>query len=228
MRPDRRGAARRSTSPSRDGKIARLAARHRRRRRPRPSSTAAAGWPSPASSTPTSTGASTTRWSEDAAHREPRLRAGRRHHGAHLHAHRAVLPEQGRPVRATSSPRCSPPAEGRSYVDYAFHLAPMIKRAHRRDPRRSSSDFGVTSFKIFMFYGSHGLHGALDDQSDFLMIPRGRALRLRPLRVRHARRPAAARGSCPELADQISLSLHCETAEIMTRLHQAWSRRRAR
>ena len=25
----------------------------------------------------------------------------------------------------------------------------------------------------------------------------------------------------PEIADQISLSLHCETAEIMTRLHQA-------
>jgi len=34
-------------------------------------------------------------------------------------------------------------------------------------------DFGVTSFKIFMFYGSHGLHGKSADQSSFLMIPPG-------------------------------------------------------
>ena len=30
--------------------------------------------------------------------------------------------------------------------------------------------FGVPSFKIFMFYGSHGLHGASDSQREFLMI----------------------------------------------------------
>jgi hypothetical protein len=29
---------------------------------------------------------------------------------------------------------------------------------------------GVSSFKIFMFYGSHGLHGRSDSQRDFLMI----------------------------------------------------------
>ena len=28
----------------------------------------------------------------------------------------------------------------------------------------------MSSFKIFMFYGSHGLHGAVDAQRDFLMI----------------------------------------------------------
>ena len=35
------------------------------------------------------------------------------------------------------------------------------------------SEHGVASFKIFMFYGSHGLHGRSADQSDFLMIPEG-------------------------------------------------------
>ena len=29
---------------------------------------------------------------------------------------------------------------------------------------------GVTSFKIFMFYGGYGLHGASSHQHDFLMI----------------------------------------------------------
>ena len=45
--------------------------------------------------------------------------------------------------------------------------------------------------------------------------PGGRALRLRPLRVRHARASRRRARQYPELADQISLSLHCETAEIM-------------
>ena len=43
-------------------------------------------------------------------------------------------------------------AEGRAYVDYGFHLAPMSTRAHRRDPDLIEQH-GVPSFKIFMFYG---------------------------------------------------------------------------
>ena len=66
------------------------------------------------------------------------------------------------------------------------------------------TEFGVPSFKIFMFYGSHGLHGRSQDQSEFLMIPPGRALRPRPLRVRHAGHPAGPRGAArarrPDLA----------------------------
>ncbi len=60
--------------------------------------------------------------------------------------------------------------EGQAYVDYAFHLAPMMSAAHRRDPVLIE-EHGVTSFKIFMFYGSHGLHGRSANQSEFLMIP---------------------------------------------------------
>lgn len=63
-------------------------------------------------------------------------------------------------------------SEGRSYIDYGFHLAPMM-REHIDEIPSIIEDFGVTSFKIFMFYGSHGLHGRSSDQSSFLMIPEG-------------------------------------------------------
>src|SRR5690606_17617755 len=63
-------------------------------------------------------------------------------------------------------------SEGRAYVDYAFHVAPM-QRSHLDELELLASDFGVTSFKIFMFYGGHGLHGRSDDQSSFLMTPPG-------------------------------------------------------
>ena len=47
---------------------------------------------------------------------------------------------------------------GNSHVDYAFHLAPM-QASHIEEIPRLIEEYGVTSFKIFMFYGSHGLHG---------------------------------------------------------------------
>ena len=63
-------------------------------------------------------------------------------------------------------------SEGRFHVDYAYHLAPMDK-GHIGEMNRLVREFGVTSFKIFMFYGSHGLHGRSGSQRDFLMIPEG-------------------------------------------------------
>jgi allantoinase len=76
-------------------------------------------------------------------------------------------------------------------------------------------EHGVTSFKIFMFYGSHGLHGRSDAQNDFLMIPEGERYDLAHFEfvMRGIQR---AREQFGELADSISLSLHCEIAEIMT------------
>jgi allantoinase len=73
----------------------------------------------------------------------------------------------------------------------------------------------VTSFKIFMFYGSHGLHGRSADQNSFLMIPEGERYDLAHFEF-VMRGIQAAREANPDIADQISLSLHCETAEIMT------------
>lgn len=105
-------------------------------------------------------------------------------------------------------------AEGNAAVDYAFHLAPMSKR-HIEEIPDLVGEHGVTSFKIFMFYGGHGLHGRSSDQSSFLMTPEGERYDYAHFEF-VMRGIQAAREKFPEMADQISLSLHCETAEIMT------------
>ncbi|MGU3583599.1 dihydroorotase [Rhodococcus sp. C26F] len=103
---------------------------------------------------------------------------------------------------------------GRSYIDYAFHLAPMSKQ-HIGEIPALASEQGVTSFKIFMFYGSHGLHGRSTSQSDFLMIPEDERYDIAHFEF-VMRGVQKAREQFPELAPHISLSLHCETAEIMS------------
>ena len=104
-------------------------------------------------------------------------------------------------------------SEGRFHVDYAYHLAPMDSR-HIGEIEELISEFGVTSFKIFMFYGGHGLHGRSDDQGEFLMIGKHEKYDIAHFEfvMRGIRR---AMDAYPALADRISLSLHCETAEIM-------------
>jgi allantoinase len=105
-------------------------------------------------------------------------------------------------------------SDGRSHIDFGFHVAPMMKQ-HIDELEELVLEHGVTSFKIFMFYGSHGLHGRSDDQSSFLMTPPDE-------RYDYAHFEFVMRGvqqlreAHPGLADRISLSLHCETAEIMT------------
>ncbi|WP_062358033.1 dihydroorotase [Herbidospora yilanensis] len=105
-------------------------------------------------------------------------------------------------------------SDGRAYVDYAFHLAPMMRR-HIEEIPSLVGDHGVTSFKVFMFYGSHGLHGRSADQNSFLMIPEDERYDVAHFEF-VMRGIQAARERFPDLADEISLSLHCETAEIMT------------
>jgi allantoinase len=105
-------------------------------------------------------------------------------------------------------------SKGRFHVDYAFHLAPMDS-THIREIPQLIEKHGVSSFKIFMFYGSHGLHGRSDSQRDFLMI--GPDERYDYAHFEFIMRGLqAARERYPDKASQISLSLHCETAEIMT------------
>ncbi len=105
-------------------------------------------------------------------------------------------------------------AKNRFHVDYGFHLAPM-DRKHIEELPMLIDKHGVASFKIFMFYGSHGLHGASDSQRQFLMI--GDDERYDVAHFEFIMRGLqAARERFPERAHQISLSLHCETAEIMT------------
>ena len=105
-------------------------------------------------------------------------------------------------------------SKDRFHVDYGFHLAPMDAR-HIEEIPELISRHGVSSFKIFMFYGSHGLHGASDAQREFLMI--GKDERYDYAHFEFIMRGVQkARELLPAKAAQISLSLHCETAEIMT------------
>ncbi len=105
-------------------------------------------------------------------------------------------------------------AEGRAYTDYAFHLAPMSAQ-HIGEIPYLVEEHGVTSFKIFMFYGGYGLHGRSTSQSEFLMIPENERYDLAHFEF-VMRGVQNAREILTEYADHLSLSLHCETAEIMT------------
>ena len=103
---------------------------------------------------------------------------------------------------------------GRFHVDYGYHLAPMNGQ-HIDEIPMLIEKHGVSSFKIFMFYGSHGLHGASNSQREFLMI--GEDERYDYAHFEFVMRGVqAAREQMPDKARHISLSLHCETAEVMT------------
>lgn len=110
-------------------------------------------------------------------------------------------------------PKVLAAAEGRAYVDYAFHVAPMMS-THIGEIPSLIEKFGVTSFKIFMFYGGFGLHGASSSQREFLMIPEDESYDNAHFEF-VMRGIQQAREHFPQFAEDISLSLHCETAEIM-------------
>jgi len=104
-------------------------------------------------------------------------------------------------------------SEGNFWVDYGFHIAP-IESAHLAEMEALATEWGVPSFKIFMFYGGYGLHGKSDSQNQFLMIPPEDRYDIAHFEfiMRSARRIMDAH---PELARHVSVSLHCELAEIL-------------
>jgi allantoinase len=112
---------------------------------------------------------------------------------------------------------------GRYHCDYAYHLAP-IAGAHLEEMEALATRHGVPSFKIFMFYGGYGLHGRAgeDEQRRFLMIGPEDHYDLAHFEfvLRAAGRIQRAH---PALAPYVSVSLHCELADILnayTRLVQ--------
>ncbi len=114
-------------------------------------------------------------------------------------------------------------SEGRYWVDYAYHLAP-IERAHVDEMETLATEHGVPSFKIFMFYGGYGLHGQADPdaQRRFLMLGAEESYDLAHFEF-VMRSAARLRQAHPRLADHVSVSLHCEVADILnayTRLVQ--------
>ncbi len=104
-------------------------------------------------------------------------------------------------------------SDGNFWVDYAYHIAP-IAASHIEEMDLLLSTFGIPSFKIFMFYGGYGLHGKSDRQHEFLMIePEDRYdIAHFEFILRGAQR---LRQQYPDLAEYISVSLHCELADIL-------------
>lgn len=105
--------------------------------------------------------------------------------------------------------------EGRAHIDYAFHVAPILAE-HIDEIPMMIEEFGVPSFKVFMFYGSHGLHGRSNDQNSFLMIPEDHSYDIAHFEfIMRGLQQAREDERFAKDRDHISLSLHCETAEIM-------------
>jgi allantoinase len=106
-------------------------------------------------------------------------------------------------------------SSGNYWVDYAYHLAP-ISGSHIDEMESLLTNHGVCSFKIFMFYGGYGLHGKTDKnaQKQFLMIGDDDSYDIAHFEfiMRSAQKLMA---KYPELADRISVSLHCELADIL-------------
>jgi allantoinase len=106
-------------------------------------------------------------------------------------------------------------SDGRYHCDYAYHLAP-IAATHVDEMEALATRHGVPSFKIFMFYGGYGLHGQAgqDEQRRFLMIGAEDSYDLAHFEfvLRAAGRVQRAH---PELAQHVSVSLHCELADIL-------------
>jgi allantoinase len=114
-------------------------------------------------------------------------------------------------------------SEGRYHCDYAYHLAP-IAAAHVDEMEALATMHGVPSFKIFMFYGGYGLHGQAGDaeQRRFLLIGPDDHYDLAHFEF-IMRAAARIRARHPALAPYVSVSLHCEMADILnayTRLVQ--------
>jgi allantoinase len=106
-------------------------------------------------------------------------------------------------------------SQGRYHCDYAYHLAP-IAGSHVDEMEALATRHGVPSFKIFMFYGGYGLHGQAgqDEQRRFLMIGPEDTYDLAHFEF-ILRAAGAIQRAHPALAPHVSVSLHCEIADIL-------------
>jgi len=106
-------------------------------------------------------------------------------------------------------------SDGNFYVDYGYHLAP-ISSQHIKEMETLVHEFGVATFKIFMFYGGHGLHGRADRESQqrFLMIDPDESYDFAHFEF-IMRELARVMERNPDIRDYLSLSLHCEMADIL-------------
>ncbi len=105
-------------------------------------------------------------------------------------------------------------SEGNYHVDYGYNISP-VQGSHITE-----MDFllkaGMPTFKIFMFYGLHGLHGRSDSQSKWLRLNEGDQYNLAHFEF-IMREAAKLQEKYPDLADYIAVNLHCETPELLRR-----------
>src|SRR5262249_41290021 len=103
----------------------------------------------------------------------------------------------------------------RYWCDYGYHLAP-IQASHIDEMEDLATRQGVPSFKIFMFYGGHGLHGQADRaaQRRFLMVGEDESYDLAHFEF-IMRAASRIRRAHPRLAPHVTVSLHCEIADIL-------------
>jgi allantoinase len=103
---------------------------------------------------------------------------------------------------------------GNYYVDYAYHVSP-IESSQLAEMDYLVTEAGAPNFgEVFMFYGSHGLHGRSESQRQWLMLPDDDQYDLAHFDqiCRHA---AALQRRYPALAPLIQVSFHCETPELL-------------
>ena len=62
-------------------------------------------------------------------------------------------------------------SEGNYYCDYSYHISP-VQGSHISEMEYLLKS-GIPTFKIFMFYGLHGLHGRSNEQRKWLRLDEG-------------------------------------------------------
>jgi len=97
-------------------------------------------------------------------------------------------------------------SDGRFWVDYGYHVAPIEGR-HLGEMEYLAREHGVTSFKIFMFYGGYGLHGKSTSQNEFL--------KLSGLRAYSAARPPHSEGLAVWIASYLANETNCMNINLL-------------
>ena len=105
-------------------------------------------------------------------------------------------------------------SEGNYYCDYGYHFSP-IQGSQIGEMEYLLTEVGAPNFgEIFMFYGSHGLHGGSDVQRRWLMLDEGESYDLAHFDL-VCREAARLQKAYPELEPYISVSWHCELPDLL-------------
>ncbi len=105
-------------------------------------------------------------------------------------------------------------SDGRYYIDYAFHVSP-ITGAQVEEMEYLVTECGAPNFgEVFMFYGLHGLDGKSDTQYKWLMLDEGDHYDIAHFDF-ICREAARLQKKYPDIAQNIQVSWHCETPEIL-------------